>query len=58
MGTQVVHPAFDCFYGAGVGIAAKKVTDDLILNAILLRCEGEEVSPGLVELSIGSGVKR
>ena len=57
MGTQVTYPAIDCFDGADVGVAAKKMTDDLVLNAILLCCEGERGSPGLVELGIGGGVE-
>ena len=59
MVTQVAHHAFDCLGGIDVGIAIRKVTDDLVLNAILLCCEGEQGSLGLVELgiSIGGGVE-
>ena len=53
---EVAYLAFDCFCGAYVGIATKKLTDDFVLNAILLRCEGEQGSSGLVELGIRSGV--
>ena len=31
--------------------------DNLVLNAILLRCEGERGSLGLIEFGIGSGVE-
>ena len=58
MGTQVTYPAFDCFYVAEVVIATKKVMDDLVLNAIILRCEGEKGSPGLVKLGIRISVER
>ena len=57
MRMQVRNPAFVCFDGTDVWIAAKKVTDDLVLNAVLLCCEGERGGPGLLELGIGSGVE-
>ena len=57
MRTQVRDPAFDCFDGTDVWIAAEKVTDDLVLNTILLCCEGERGGPGLLKLGISSSVE-
>ena len=51
------HPALDFLYSADVGVAAEKMMDNLVLNAILLRCEGERGSLGLIEFGIGSGVE-
>ena len=53
----MAYPTFDCFYGADLGIAIKKMSDDLVLNTILLCYEGERDSMVLVELGIGGGVK-
>ena len=52
--------AYRAFYrldGADVGVATEKVTDNLIIDTIILRCEGERGTPGLIKCGIGSGVK-
>ena len=54
---QVAYLAFDRLYGADVGVAAEKMTDNLVLNTILLCCEDGRGSPGLIEFGIGSGVE-
>ena len=53
----MAYPALDCLYGADVGVATEKITDNLVLNAILLRCEGGKGSTGLIKFGVGSGVE-
>ncbi len=54
---QLKDTAFDCLDGTDVWIAAQKVPDDLVLDAIILRCEVEQGGPGLIKLGLESGVK-
>ena len=49
---QVAYPAFDFLDGADVGVVAEKVTDNLVLGTIILRCEGERCSPDLIKFGI------
>ena len=53
---QVDYPEFDRFYGTDVGVATEKMTDNLVLNAIILRCEIERGILGLIKFGIGSSV--
>ena len=53
----MAYSAFDGLDGPDVGVADDKVTDKLVLNTILLHCEGDRVSLGLIKSGIGSRVK-
>ena len=50
--SQVAYPDIDCLYGIDVGVATEKMTDNLVLNTIIFRCEGERSSPRLIEFGI------
>ena len=55
--SQEEYLAFDRFYGAYVGVAAEKMTDNLVSNAILLRCEKERGGLVLIKFVIRSSVE-